>query len=79
LLNQNKKTKFLITGYTAHAIELFGLWSWLPVFLSIIIVNKMSMTALSVGILIGFSIHLSGVFSSVIAGYLSDSLGKKKY
>jgi MFS family permease len=78
LLNQNKKTKFLITGYTAHAVELFGLWSWLPVFLSIIIVNKMSMTALSVGILIGFSIHLSGVFSSVIAGYLSDSLGRKK-
>ena len=78
LLNQNKKTKFLITGYTAHAVELFGLWSWLPVFLSIIIVNKMSMTALSVGILIGFSIHLSGVFSSVIAGYLSDTLGRKK-
>ena len=77
-LNKNKKTKYLITGYTAHAIELFGLWSWLPVFLSIIILNKISITTLSVGIIIGFSIHLSGVFSSVIAGYLSDSLGRKK-
>jgi MFS family permease len=77
-LNKNKKTKYLITGYTAHAIELFGLWSWLPVFLSIIILNKISITSLSVGIIIGFSIHLSGVFSSVIAGYLSDSLGRKK-
>ena len=77
-LNQNTKTKFLITGYTAHAIELFGLWSWLPVFLSIIIVNKISITAVGVGIIIGFAIHLSGVFSSIIAGYLSDSLGRKK-
>jgi len=77
-LNQNRKTKFLITGYTAHAIELFGLWSWLPVFLSIIIINKISIATLSVGIIIGFSIHLSGVFSSVIAGYLSDHLGRKK-
>ena len=77
-LNQNRKTKFLITGYTAHAIELFGLWSWLPVFLSIIIINKISITTVTVGIIIGFSIHLSGVFSSVIAGYLSDNLGRKK-
>ena len=77
-LNQNRKIKFLITGYTAHAIELFGLWSWLPVFLSIIIINKISIATLSVGIIIGFSIHLSGVFSSVIAGYLSDHLGRKK-
>jgi len=77
-LNQNTKTKFLITGYTAHAIELFGLWSWLPVFLSVIIVNKVSITTVGVGIIIGFAIHLSGVFSSVIAGYLSDNLGRKK-
>jgi MFS family permease len=77
-LNQNTKTKFLITGYTAHAIELFGLWSWLPVFLSVIIVNKVPITAVGVGIIIGFAIHLSGVFSSVIAGYLSDNLGRKK-
>ena len=77
-LNQNRKAKFLITGYTAHAIELFGLWSWLPVFLSVIIINKISISTVSVGIIIGFSIHLSGVFSSVIAGYLSDNLGRKK-
>jgi MFS family permease len=77
-LNQNRKTKFLITGYTAHAIELFGLWSWLPVFLSVIIINKISIATVSVGIIIGFSIHLSGVFSSVIAGYLSDNLGRKR-
>ncbi|NDE49142.1 MAG: MFS transporter [Proteobacteria bacterium] len=77
-LNQNRKTKFLITGYTAHAIELFGLWSWLPVFLSVIIINKISITTVTVGIIIGFSIHLSGVFSSIIAGYLSDNLGRKK-
>jgi len=77
-LNQNRKTKYLITGYTAHAIELFGLWSWLPVFLSVIIINKISIATISVGIIIGFSIHLSGVFSSVIAGYLSDNLGRKK-
>ena len=77
-LNQNSKTKFLITGYTAHAIELFGLWSWLPVFLSVIIVNKVSITTVGVGIIIGFAIHLSGVLSSIIAGYLSDNLGRKK-
>jgi MFS family permease len=54
------------------------LWSWLPVFLSVIIINKISIATVSVGIVIGFSIHLSGVFSSVIAGYLSDNLGRKK-
>jgi len=77
-LNQNRKTKLLITGYTAHAIELFGLWSWLPVFLGVIILNKISIATVTAGIIIGFSIHLSGVFSSIIAGYVSDSLGRKK-
>jgi hypothetical protein len=47
-------------------------------FLSVIIINKISIATVSVGIIIGFSIHLSGVFSSVIAGYLSDNLGRKK-
>ena len=73
-LSQNRKTKLLITGYTAHAIELFGLWSWLPVFLGIVILNKISIATVTAGIIIGFSIHLSGVFSSIIAGYFSDSL-----
>ena len=77
-LSQNRKTKLLITGYTAHAIELFGLWSWLPVFLGIVILNKISIATVTAGIIIGFSIHLSGVFSSIIAGYFSDSLGRKK-
>jgi MFS family permease len=77
-LSQNRKTKLLITGYTAHAIELFGLWSWLPVFLGIVILNKISIATVTAGIVIGFSIHLSGVFSSIIAGYFSDSLGRKK-
>jgi MFS family permease len=77
-LSQNRKTKLLITGYTAHAIELFGLWSWLPVFLGIVILNKISIATVTAGIVIGFSIHLSGVFSSIIAGYFSDSLGRRK-
>ena len=77
-LVQNSQTKLLITGYTAHATELFGVWSWLPIFLTIVLLDKMSISKTVLGIIIGFSIHCSGLFSSLFAGHLSDSFGRKR-
>jgi len=76
-INTKPETKFLITGYTAHAVELFGLWTWLPIFLNLVILDKILISSIVLGIIIGFSIHASGVISSLISGYFSDKIGRK--
>ena len=44
---QSSQNKFLVRGYTAHCVELFGMWSWLPVFLSFILIRDMVISPLA--------------------------------
>ena len=74
---QSSQNKFLVRGYTAHCVELFGMWSWLPVFLSFILIRDMVISPLVLGLIIGLILHLSGVISSLTSGVLADKFGRK--
>ena len=74
---QSYQNKNLIRGYTAHCIELFGMWAWMPVFLSLILVDKTYLNPIILGLVISLTLHLTGVFSNVISGYFSDKFGSK--
>ena len=74
---QSYQNKNLIKGYTAHCIELFGMWAWMPVFLSLILVDKTYLNPIVLGLVISLTLHLTGVFSNVISGYFSDKFGRK--
>ena len=74
---QSDQNKFLVRGYTAHCVELFGMWAWLPIFLSFILIKDIVISPLVLGIVIGLILHLSGMFASLMSGVLADKFGRK--
>lgn len=74
---QSDQNKLLVRGYTAHCVELFGLWSWLPVFLSFILIKDIAINPLVLGVIIGLILHLSGMFAGLTGGMLADKFGRK--
>jgi len=76
---QPSQNKFLVRGYTAHCVELFGMWSWLPVFLSFILIRDMVISPLVLGLIIGL------IRGAVRSDFKSNQRGacwqvwKKKY
>lgn len=77
---KNKPAMMMITGYTAHVWELEGMRAWTPAFVTACIVyagwNLDSAVRLS-GNISSFFL-LMGVFSTIIAGYLSDIIGRTR-
>jgi len=73
--DDNKKN--LIVSYSAHSVELFGMWAWLPVFLSIILLDIAELSPVVIGLLVGVVLHFSGFIANMIAGTLSDRLGRR--
>jgi MFS family permease len=59
-------------------MELFGVWSWLPVFLSFVLIQYNALSPLLLGVVIGLSLHLSGALANIISGFASDIFGRKK-
>ncbi|WP_440694596.1 MFS transporter [Candidatus Pelagibacter sp. HIMB109] len=77
ILKQSYQNRTLIKGYTAHCIELFGMWAWMPVFLSIVLIDKASINPVILGLLISITIHITGVFANIISGMFSDRFGSR--
>lgn len=77
IIRQSNQNQNLIKGYTAHCIELFGMWAWMPVFLSVVLIGKTSLSPIILGLLISVTIHITGVFANMISGFFSDKFGSK--
>jgi MFS family permease len=74
---QSSQNKLLVSGYTAHCVELFGMWSWLPVFLSFILIKDIMISPWVLGVIIGLILHLSGMFAGLTGGMMADQFGRK--
>jgi MFS family permease len=77
-VKKSDQSKYLVRGYIAHSMELFGVWSWLPVFLSFVLIQYNALSPLLLGVVIGLSLHLSGALANIISGFASDIFGRKK-
>lgn len=77
-LLQNQPALLLIAGYSAHAWELEGMRSWTPAFLvaCFMAAGSAKPEALQAGAGLASVILFVGVFSTGIAGYVSDRLGR---
>ncbi|MGQ9695271.1 MAG: MFS transporter [Thermodesulfobacteriota bacterium] len=74
----NKPALLLIAGYSAHAWELEGMRAWTPAFLiaCYLALGSTKEHALQGGSYFSSLLYIMGVFSTMIAGYLSDRLGR---
>ncbi|SMG17322.1 MFS transporter [Cedecea sp. NFIX57] len=61
----------LLVGYIAHSWELLGAWAWTPSMLAHVLKNE-SFNPVTTGLIIAFTVHLSGMLSTLIVGSLSD-------
>jgi MFS family permease len=79
VLRRNRNACLLIAGYTFHAWELLGMWSWTPAFFAAIVAtssNSFGETA-KFGAYLVASMHLIGALASVWMGQLADKLGRR--
>ncbi|VEB94992.1 putative 3-hydroxyphenylpropionic transporter MhpT [Cedecea lapagei] len=61
----------LLVGYIAHCWELLGSWAWTPSMIAHALVNE-NFSPLTTGLIITFTIHLSGMLSTLLVGSISD-------
>lgn len=79
ILKRNRNASLLVAGYTFHAWELLGMWSWTPAFFAAVIAISASdfgETA-QFGAYLVASMHLVGALASVSMGRLADRLGRR--
>jgi len=74
----NRPALLMIAGYTAHVWELEGMRAWTPAFLvaCFLAAGLMEEQAVQAGANLSAIIFFMGVFSTGIAGYLSDRWGR---
>jgi len=74
----NRPAMLMIVGYSAHAWELEGMRAWTPAFLMAcyLAVGSTNDYAIQAGSSFSSALYIMGVFSTAIAGYLSDRLGR---
>jgi MFS family permease len=77
-LFRNRPALLMIAGYSAHAWELEGMRCWTPAFLvaCFLAVGSARDHALEAGGTFSSAMFVMGVFSTGIAGYLSDRYGR---
>ncbi len=75
---RNRPALLTIAGYTFHSYELLGMWAWTPTFLAacFVAVGSELTRAAGLGAYLASSFHLTGMFSSLVAGTLSDRWGR---
>ncbi len=74
----NRPALLMIAGYSAHTWELEGMRAWTPAFLiaCYLAVGSPKDHAIQAGSSFSSALYIMGVFSTLIAGYLSDRLGR---
>jgi len=74
----NRPALLMIAGYSAHVWELEGMRAWTPAFLvACFLAGGMAKDpAVQAGASLSSAVFIMGVFSTGIAGYLSDRLGR---
>ncbi len=74
----NRPALLMIAGYSAHAWELEGMRAWTPAFLiaCYLALGSTKDHAIQAGSSFSSALYVMGVFSTLLAGYLSDRLGR---
>ncbi len=72
----HRPTRFANFGYLGHMWELYGMWTWVPVFL-IVSYGAAGWSTLSAR-LAGFSAIAAGALGSLVAGLLADRFGRSR-
>lgn len=72
----HRPTRLANFGYLGHMWELYGMWTWVPMFL-IISYGAAGWSTLSAR-LAGFAAIAAGAFGSLVAGLLADRFGRSR-
>jgi len=72
----HRPTRLANFGYLGHMWELYGMWTWVPIFL-IFSYGEAGWSTLSAR-LAGFAAVAAGAFGSLAAGILADRLGRSR-
>jgi len=72
----HRPTRLANFGYLGHMWELYGMWTWVPIFL-IISYGAAGWSTLSAR-LAGFAAIAVGAFGSLVAGLLADRFGRSR-
>jgi MFS family permease len=77
---RNDRAQLAIWSYSFHAWELLGMWAWMPAFLVVVAAQggDVSASTLALGVSIAGLTHLAGVIGSIVAGTLSDRIGRTR-
>ncbi len=74
---RNRPALLITAGYTFHAWELLGMWTWTPAFLAAVLVTRgEGESAMGAGVALVASFHLVGLIANAAAGRLSDRWGR---
>ena len=73
-----RRSRLLTVGYIGHCWELFGAWAWIPAFLAAAILAQGTMSPIELGLWTALTLHLTGFFSSFLAGYAADHFGARR-
>lgn len=71
------KARLLTAGYVGHSWELLGMWAWTPAFMAAALAGDSGMSGVELGVWIALALHLSGFFSSFLAGGAADRFGAR--
>ena len=79
ILKRNRNACLLIAGYTFHAWELLGMWTWTPAFFAAIVAlsgSGFGATA-KFGAYLVAAMHIIGALASISMGRLADRWGRR--
>jgi len=67
----------LLIGYVAHCWELLGSWAWTPTLLATVL-QPAGFGAMTTSLIVGDTVHLSGMIATGVVGALSDRWGRTR-
>ncbi|WP_263596298.1 MFS transporter [Pandoraea terrae] len=67
----------LLVGYVAHCWELLGSWAWTPTLLATVL-QPSGLGAMTISLIVGGTVHLSGMIATGVVGALSDRWGRSR-
>lgn len=73
---KHRPTRFANFGYLGHMWELYGMWTWVPIFL-ISSFRRAGWGILSARVA-GFAAVAAGAFGSLVAGLMADRFGRSR-